>query len=271
MKKKHIFIISISSDIGAELAKYWLSQGHSVSGTIRKKSILTDNLEKLGVDLFKLDLASIESCEKFLEKLPNNYRWDSLVVGAGDQSPIGSFLKTNFESWESSLRINFVGQMQILQGMISHANIKSKNSPVCIFFAGGGTNGAVINYSAYTISKIASIKMMELLDAEISQIAFTIVGPGWVKTKIHQATLDASFETVGENFFKTKQMLDNDLCFPIERVVKCCDWLIYQKRDLIGGRNFSAEHDPWDDKKILKIADDPNIFKLRRHGNNLFK
>lgn len=270
MIKKNIFIISISSDIGADLAKFWLSKGHSVSGTYRNKSDLTDSLDTLGVKLYHLDLKSSQSCNHFLGQISSDYKWDALIVGAGDQNPVGSFVKINFKLWEESIRVNFVGQMEVLQNMIKFANTKSNPSPVCLFFAGGGTNGPVKNYSAYTISKIASIKMVELLDDEITNISFTIVGPGWVKTKIHQATLDSSYEEIGENFYKTKNMLENDLCYPIENVVMCCDWIIQQEKSLISGRNFSAVHDPWNDKKITKIANSSDLFKLRRFGNNFF-
>ena len=44
--------------------------------------------------------------------------------------------------------------------------------------------------------------MCELLDAEIHDTAFTILGPGWVNTKIHQSTL-ANKHKAGENYKKT--------------------------------------------------------------------
>ena len=270
MIKKNIFIISISSDIGAQLAKYWVSKGHSVSGTFRRKSLLTKELESIGVKLYSLDLKSSKSCSEFLSQLSNNYIWDGLIIGAGDLNPLGPFAQTDFKLWADSIRINFTGQMEVLQKLIPFARIKSNPSPVCLFFAGGGTNGAVNNFSAYTIAKIASIKMVELLDSEIQNISFTILGPGRVETKIHQTTLDSSFEVIGEEFYKTKDMLENGLCYPVENVVQCCDWLIHQKRSLISGRNFSAVHDPWNDEKILRIIENPDIFKLRRYGNNFF-
>ena len=269
--KKNIFIVSISSDIGANLAKFWLSEGHSVAGTYRKKSSLTNSLESMGVDLYRLDLKSTNSCIQFMKEISHDYLWDALIIGAGDLNPVGQFIKTNFKLWEESIRINFTGQFEVLQKMIPLANTYNNNSPVCLFFAGGGTNGAVKNYSAYTISKIASIKMVELLDAEIPNITFTILGPGRVETKIHKPTLESSFEEIGEEFYKTKTMLENNTCFPLEDVIQCCDWLIYQDRKLIGGRNFSAEYDPWNDSKIFKIIDNFDIFKLRRHGNDFFK
>ena len=136
-----------------------------------------------------------------------------------------------------------------------------------MFFAGGGTNSATVNYSAYTISKIALIKMCELLDAEVKDVRFTILGPGWVGTKIHQATLKAK-EDAGANYETTKYKLNSDELTPMNEVLDCCDWLINSPREVISGRNFSAVFDKWGSKELSQeLVRDSEMYKLRRHGN----
>jgi short-subunit dehydrogenase len=268
---KNIFILSISSDIGEALAHFWLDQGYKVAGTYRTWSDSLASLEEKGAKLHFLDIGSSSSFENLMKTLPAGFSWDVLVISVGDQNPIGAFSKTKFSDWATSINVNFVGQMEFLHHMLPFCRQGKKVSPKCIFFAGGGTNGPVINYSAYTISKIASIKMVELLDAEIPEISFTILGPGWVKTKIHDATLASSEKIVGDNFLKTKEMLESNSCHPIERVVDCCNWVINASSAVVSGRNFSVVHDPWDTKAINEIANEPDVFKLRRHGNDFFE
>jgi len=141
--------------------------------------------------------------------------------------------------------------------------------PIVLFFAGGGTNSATVNYSAYTISKIALIKMTELLDTEITDTRFVIVGPGWVKTKIHQSTLDAGSKA-GDNYDKTRVMLASEKCTPMEDVLDCCDWLIGSPKEIISGRNFSTVFDLWGSEALeLKLIEDSNMYKLRRYGNDI--
>ena len=138
-----------------------------------------------------------------------------------------------------------------------------------ILFAGGGTNSATKYYSAYTISKIALIKMCELLSAEILDIRFSIVGPGWVKTKIHDATLTAG-ERAGKNYEKTKFKLQSDELTTMKDVLDCCDWLISSPRELISGRNFSTVFDKWGTEELFEaLIRDSDMYKLRRHGNEL--
>jgi len=267
MNKNLRLIISVSSDIGFNLAKKWINDGYTVYGTFRSQSKNIKELKKIGVKLFRCDLNNNLSIDNFVKKL-RKIKWNVLVFAAGTQKPIGEFKKIKFLEWEKSISINFVKQFKILHNLLP-LRYKNKN-PIVIFFAGGGTNNATLNYSSYTISKIACIKMCELLDAEIKDTRFTAIGPGWVKTKFHKQTLKSK-SISGENYFRTLKKFKDDNFYPMSKVIKCCDWLISSDRNLVGGRNFSAASDPWENKKINNIKKNDNYFKLRRYGNNIFK
>ena len=158
--------------------------------------------------------------------------------------------------------------MRILHALLPVRKRDSAPGPLVLLFAGGGTNSATLNYSAYTVSKIALIKMCELLDAEIPDTRFSIVGPGWVKTKIHEATFAAG-KQAGENFERTADKLASDECMPMEKVVEFCDWIMEAPREEIGGRNFSLAHDPWGEEELAAaLRADRDMYKLRRFGND---
>ena len=272
MSNSHKIIISISSDIGFHLAKDWLSNGIRVSGTYRTRINHCDELEQLGAKLIKCDLSNVKSIDDSICKLNKLQKWDNLVIATGSQEPIGRFIDCNIDSWSNSINVNFISQIRFIHGLLPNRNLKDSSSPSVLLFAGGGTNSATTDYSAYTISKIASIKMVELLDAEITDTSFSILGPGWVKTKIHDSTLQSA-ESAGSNYFKTVEMLgkNGEKCYPMEKVIECCNWILSSPRELVGGRNFSSVFDPWESDEIEKIRKDHNNFKLRRFGNDLFK
>ena len=272
MSNFHKIIISISSDIGFYLAKDWLSNGIRVSGTYRIRTNHCDELEQLGAKLIKCDLSNVKSIDDSICKLNKLQKWDNLVIATGSQEPIGRFIDCNIDSWSNSINVNFISQIRFIHGLLPNRNLKDSSSPSVLLFAGGGTNSATTDYSAYTISKIASIKMVELLDAEITDISFSILGPGWVKTKIHDSTLQSP-ESAGSNYFKTVEMLEKngEKCYPMEKVIECCNWILSSPRELVGGRNFSSVFDPWESDEIEKIRKDHNNFKLRRFGDNLLK
>ena len=161
MSKSQNIIISISSDIGFSLAKKWLKSGKSVIGTYRTQSSLCDELENMGANLLHCDLEDKSSIINAISSINNLDSWETLTLAAGHQEPVGNFLDCDFKNWNQSIMVNFTSQLNILHGLMSN---KSKKRSSVLFFAGGGTNNATIAYSAYTVSKIALIKMVELLE-----------------------------------------------------------------------------------------------------------
>jgi short-subunit dehydrogenase len=269
-KKKNIrIILSISSDIGFNLALDWIKRGDDVYGTYRIFSSNCIKLLEIGAKLFKCDLESTSSIKKAAIKIKKLKNWNTLILAAGTQDPIGKFGRIRFDSWEKSIKINLINQLRFFHEILNKRDLSSKIKPRVIFFAGGATNSSNKNYSAYTISKIASIKMCELLASEIPDTIFSILGPGWVKTKIHDSTIKNK-KNSEENYYKTISMLNSNECYPMYKIVKCVNWLIKSPGSLVNGRNFSAAYDPWENKKINQIKKDFNCFKLRRFGNNLF-
>ena len=267
--KKTILIISITSDIGTAIAEFYKAKNYNLVGTFNTKSKNYLKLQSIGVTLYKCNLESSKSIENFKLKIGKKFKWDISIFAAGTQNPIGKFQNNNFNDWDTGIKINFINQIRVLHFILPFRNNSRKNNPRVLFFAGGGTNNATTNYSSYTISKIASIKMMELLDAEIKDTIFSILGPGWVKTKIHNETL-LDRKNSESNYDKTKKMLDSNLCFPMNNLIKCIDWLLNEKKEIVGGRNFSAVFDPWDKKTIKSLSKDSNLFKLRRYGNEKY-
>ena len=264
-------IIAASSDIGSAMARRWRKKGWNVFGTYRTKSYTTYELSEIGVEFIQCDLSDNSSVQKACLELRNLCPlWDNLILSAGSQEPIGLFMNCNFDDWADSIQVNFTNQLRIVRGLLPNRNTNNILGPCVLFFAGGGTNNATVNYSAYTISKIALIKICELLDAEISDTRFVIVGPGWVKTKMHEATINAGIRA-GENYERTKYKLSSNECTSMNEVLDCCDCLIHSPRDVVSGRNFSVVFDMWGREKLSReLIKDLNMYKLRRHGNDVF-
>ena len=261
-------VIGISSDIGRELAVRFAADGWAVTGTYRSK----DGLRGLPADLHvtPCDLASSESVAtagKWLaERCPS---WDALVVGAGTEEPIGPFWECDAEHWEENLHINSLAPLRLVRLLYPQRNRGGKASVV--FFSGSGTNSAVPAYSAYCVSKILLIKMCELLDAESPDTSFFIVGPGIVRTRIHQQTLKAA-ERAGENLQKLERFLDSaDPGTSHDEIYSCVRWGMNAGKAVMGGRNISLVHDGWrgGGAELRRwLEGDANRYKLRRFGND---
>ncbi len=262
-------IISASSDIGSAISRRWLARGWDVFGTYRTESQAVDKLRSHGAKLIYCDLLNPISIRDACSNLRTLCSaWDVLVMCSGTQGPVGPFTECNFDEWEKSVRVNFTNQMRLIHELLPSRCVNSALGPCVLLFAGGGTNDAPANYSAYIVSKIALIKICELLDAEISDTRFVIVGPGWVKTKIHNSTLKAGAQA-GANYQRTIKKLAGDECTPMDQVLDCCDWVVDAPRELIGGRNLSVVFDKWGTEELTqRLAEEPNMYKLRRYGND---
>lgn len=270
MKKEErsAIIISASSDIGAALSQRWLASGWNVLGTYRTRSQVVDKLQSNDIKLVYCSLSDPASmrdaCSELRTLCP---QWNVLVMCPGTQEPVGAFIDCSFDEWEESLRVNFTSQMRIIHELLPTRHANAALEPIVLLFAGGGTNNAPLNYLAYIVSKIALIKTCELLDAEISDTRFAIVGPGWVKTKIHESTLRAGMRA-GANYQRTIDKLAGNECTPMDQVLDCLDWLVEAPRKLISGRNFSVVFDEWGTSALeQQLVADYNMYKLRRHGN----
>jgi NAD(P)-dependent dehydrogenase (short-subunit alcohol dehydrogenase family) len=262
-------VISASSDIGLAMCDEWLAKGYQVAGTFRTPSEALNQLKNKGLDTYQCDLSDrssvIECCQAIKQKFGE---WDTLVLCPGLQDPVGLFQETDFDEWEQSIIVNFSAQMRIIHLLLPFRRHSATESPSVLSFAGGGTNNATQRYSAYTISKIALIKMTELLASETPDTRFTIVGPGWVKTKIHQSTLDAG-KMAGENYALTQYKLQSNELTPMRDVLDCCNWLIWEAGKEVNGRNFSVVFDQWGSEALIdELKTDTNMYKLRRNGND---
>lgn len=263
MKSTTVIVVAASSDIGAHLVRHYLDRGAEVIGTYRNHTPLVPELEKAGARLYPLDIDAKDDVASFVERLRvSGVRWDALISAPGLLTPIGPFFQLDFDAWERSVMTNSTSQLRVLHALYG---LRSQPAKV-IFFAGGGTNSAFDNYSAYCIGKLSLIKMTELLDSECPDLQVSIIGTGWVNTKIHRQTLEAGL-AAGDNYEKTRGFIQNDAQSgaSLETVAECVDWCLAAPRAAVGGRNFSLVHDAWTDPQFVsRLEGAPGTYKLRR-------
>ena len=265
-------IVSATSDIGLDLSRHFLQKQFKLVGTFRTLSSQLKKLENQFLALIHSDLSDSRSVDECIQKIKHiNFAWDFVILCPGTMEPIGKFGSCNIDDWEKSIRINLLSQLRFVHGILPLKQSQSNFLPTVIFFAGGGTNSAPVNFSAYTLSKIALIKAVEILDAEHNDVCFTILGPGWVKTKIHSETIRAG-DASGGACRETTRRFESGEFTPMWQVTDCCDWLLQSSKSVVGGRNFSVVYDPWTDDNLVKVLrENPDMYKLRRYGNDWFK
>lgn len=261
------FVVGISSDIGRELASRFTADGWKVSGTFRQKT----NLRELNpsVSVTPCDLRSCESIDSAVEALRREgLAWDVLVMAAGTEEPIGAFWDCDADEWEENIQANALGPLRMVRAL--YPMRRQSGTPSVVFFSGAGTNGPAPSYSAYCASKILLIKMCELLDSETPDASFFIIGPGMVRTKIHEQTLRSRGRSES-NYQKVVDFLASPgLGTNHDDIYACVKWCISAGKHVVGGRNISLVNDAWRTGGIQlaqALERDPALYKLRRFGN----
>lgn len=265
----NVFVLGASSDIGRELVVRYLRAGCTVAGTYRNHSAVEDLRGRSRTHLFPCSVDDQASITQVVQSFSAQVGvWDTFISSIGTEEPIGPFFDNEFEAWESSVIVNSTAQLRVLHQLYPYRS--KRETCNVVFFAGGGTNNPFPNYSAYCVSKILLIKMCELLDDENKDLNVFILGPGFVRTKIHRQTL-AKGASAGRNHGRTLEFLRADNPgTSFDDIFACINWAIRQGRDVCGGRNFSVVHDPWRRggiQLVEELREDPNKFKLRRSGN----
>ena len=189
IKTSCTLIIGITSGIGSALAAHLDSLGFNIIGTSRTQEVSSNCVHST----YPLDLSSYDSIDHFINLFSSNHEWNNIVFCPAVMSPIGRFDSVDIHHWLNTFNLNFSNQVYLLHSLLPCCSGPGSH---VLFFAGGGTNSAPPHYSAYTLSKITLIKLVELLNEEIDSTAFSILGPGWVNTKIHAQSLEPSMPPI---------------------------------------------------------------------------
>lgn len=268
---KVVVIISITSDIGIALAQRYAKAGYTIVGTYRSSEQLDQLTNIADLHLFPCDIMKKQEIASFVKDFETlGLKWDIFISLPCTPLPLKAFFECDFDEWSESVHLNAIEQLRILHHLHPFRNNKTISDVV--LFAGGGVNNAVINFSAYTISKIMLIKMCEFIDAENKDLNIFIVGPGWTKTKVHYIALN-NVDKNSTKYKETIEFLNKNTGTSMDDIFDCVSWLCNQGKETASGRNFSVVNDQWHGNKSRLLAQelkkDPNIYKLRRFRNDL--
>lgn len=259
-----VLMLGVTADIGRELTRRYLRDGWQVVGIGRSEERLRAIADEFAIPVIRCDLSDRTSIGETIGEVRRlGVTWHAFVSCAGTMEPIGPFFSTDFDAWEASIISNMCAQLRVLHGVWPqrrHGRIVD-----AILLAGGGTNGPFPNYSAYCVAKIALIKACELLDDENDDINAVAIGPGFVRTRIHDETIRAG-TSAGGNLAKTQRFFETPGT-SFDDIYGHVRWCMKAGRDVTGGRNFSTVHDPWrgDGEEVRTMArGNSDAFRLRR-------
>jgi len=124
-KPETVFILSVTSGIGGELASRYASRGARVVGT---HSPGRDVSKLKGVDeLLECDVGDPKSVEKMADTFKNtDMLWDVFIACVATPVPLKPFMESDMAVWSESFYVNSTGQFHALQSIWEMRNRKRR-------------------------------------------------------------------------------------------------------------------------------------------------
>jgi NAD(P)-dependent dehydrogenase (short-subunit alcohol dehydrogenase family) len=189
---------------------------------------------------------------------------DGLVHAAASIGPIGTVLDVDPEAWLDTIRINLFGTFLVARA--AAASMRLRGGGRIVLLSGGGGTSAFPNFSAYGCSKAGVVRLAETLAAELaaSDIEVNALAPGFVATRIHDATLQAGTRAGPDYLQRTREQLAEG-GVPPGLAAAAAVFLLSPHSAGITGRLLAV---PWDDYREwpgrLPEIRDSDLFQLRR-------
>ncbi|MDA9650333.1 SDR family oxidoreductase [Candidatus Pelagibacter sp.] len=272
-KKLNIVIFGATGSIGKYLVNQFYNKGHNLLLYIKDKKKLNILKKKIKnrklqtVNYEQLDLINNKDLKKKINKNIKFFKKADVIINAtGVQGEIGNFFKISLKNFFKTFEINFYTQIILFKTI--YGLIKDNKSTHIILFSGGGVTNIRKNFSSYSLSKIALVKLVEILAVEFrnKNIRINAVSPGIIDSRMTRSIIGSNKKDVDFNELnKIKEQIGKSKK-TLKKVYDLIIFLNSQKGNKITGKIISSRWDnltKWNIKKIKKALNS-DIFTLRR-------
>ena len=248
MAGRRVVVLGATGGIGVATVRGLLSAGATVLGTGRDPGRL-DDLGAMGAVPLALDLADPAAPAALAAAVAEHLGdvVDGLVAASGSHGPVGPTRGVDIAALRHSLDENLIGVIACLQALAPA--LDRADEPSVVLLSGGGATAPRPDYAAYSIAKVATVRLAETLAIEEPRWRVNSVAPGYVATRIHEGTREAPPANA----------------VPAEVPAELIVLLLGPEGAGITGRLISAPWDPWrDDPGRALLRDHPTFGRLRR-------
>ena len=274
-KKLNIVIFGFTSSIGNFLSRKYYLNNHNLllfSNNKQKFNKLKKNYsnnQTQEIIFERFDITNAKKTKSIIKKNIKFFKKADLIISTiGVQGEINNFFNSNLKKFKKTFDINFFSHVYLLKNL--YKTIRNNKRTLIILFSGGGATSKRENFSSYSLSKIALVKLVEILSTEIKtkNIRINAIAPGIIDSKMTRTILK------NENKVEHKEILKIKKAFKssnksLNNVYDLINLLLFKSGKNISGKILSSRWDnfkKWNKIEVRKISSS-DIFTMRRRQN----
>jgi NAD(P)-dependent dehydrogenase (short-subunit alcohol dehydrogenase family) len=268
---RRVLVTGGSMGIGAAVARALAERGAAVVLVARGEEALETTLGELpgaGHEAHALDVTDEAGWRELVAGLGELH---GLVCAAAVLEPVGPVGSYEPSRFRRTLEVNVFGTLLAIHHCLPA--LRAARGAV-VTFSGGGGAAPLPRYDAYAASKAAIVRLSENLAAELADdgVRVNCIAPGFVATRMHEATLAAGPAAAGGEYFEhTRSRLAAGGIPATEAAELACVLLGDPEPVPFTGRLISAEWDPWREPAYReRLAAVRDLATLRRIDGVLF-
>ena len=163
-----------SSGIGLATAGRLAEEGANVLILARRQDQLTQAVAEIAkkkvsenqkISAFSVDLSDLESVQKILTQIQNDFGVPDILVNSAGVSRPGLLIEQDFQIFREMMEINYFGSLyltkSVLPGMIQ------RGSGHIVFISSVAGSAGIYGYAAYGASKYAVVGLADVLRVEL--------------------------------------------------------------------------------------------------------
>ena len=263
---KNILITGAGRGIGKRLALGMASRGAKVGLLARSRGELDLaqlEIEQAGGIAMRLraDVRDADQVSAAVDRM--RVHWgsvDILICAAGIQGPIGRLIDVSPKAWWDTLETNLHGVMLATRAVLPE--MIARRSGKIIALSGGGSLTPRPNFSAYSASKTALVRLIETLAAEVAEhnVQINCLAPGGAYTSMTDEILAAGDRAGWKEIEDAKQVRMTGGANP-EKQIQLALFLASERSNHISGKIVHV-NDEW--RKLEQGQVNQELYTLRR-------
>ncbi len=193
---QNILITGISSGLGEALAKAYLEKGDHVYAIGREFPKQFDHYTNFF--FFPYDLSDTFLIKSDITPFVQNHSFDLVILNAGVLGPIDTLENVDISNIKEVMEVNVWANKELIDTLAVSASVKQ----VVGISSGASVNGSK-GWGAYSLSKSALNMLLKVYAKEFTDIHFTALAPGIIKTPM----TDIIIEKVDDQEFPSAKQL----------------------------------------------------------------